>query len=947
MGSVSSRAIRVFFLLAGALIGPGLALADDPAPAGDDKEEFFEKRVRPVLAESCWRCHGDTKQSSGLRLDSRERMLEGGEDGPAIVPGKPDESLLVQAIRHDGDIRMPPKSKPLPSETIQDLSTWIRDGAHWPAAVVEDDSKSGTARTHWSFQPVWKPSPPQVNDLMWVATQVDAFILAQLESRGMSPSPQADKRTLIRRVTFDLIGLPPTPEEVEAFLADESPGAFAKVVDRLLASPHYGERWGRHWLDVARYADTKGYNFQGERNLPFAYTYRDYVINAFNEDLPYDRFIAEQIAADQLPPLGGKRALQALGFLTVGRRFLDNADDIIDDRIDVVTRGLMGLTVTCARCHDHKYDPIPTDDYYSLYGVFASSVEPKELPVLDMGTKTPEFLDYQKKHEQVKKDAEQYLEGRRVALQDEMRKKIATYLLAAYDLEFDPRHAKYDERVRDDKLRPELMRWFMGRWKERLDVTRDGQDPFYAPWHAFAALAADKFEQEASSVVARLAPARPLPATPPTDSELPENPFVNPQSIAEVIAATPPASMREVVQRYGDVLARAGHIETATDSSVPDEAWRVAEADDGPFRIADEELRRAINRAERDKLVAIQKKVDELDVTHPGAPPRAMVINDKPKPYEPHVFVRGDSKRPGKAVPRRFLKVVSGPNRKPFTQGSGRLELARSIATASNPMTARVIVNRVWQHHFGEGLVRTPSDYGLRGDPPTHPELLDYLAARFVEQGWSIKRLHRLIVLSSTYQQRSDARPEYAELDPQNLLLSRQNRLRLDFEAMRDSLLEVSGQLDKTIGGRAVSLTAVPSSPRRTVYGHINRQNLEGLFRTFDFASPDASTPQRPVTIVPQQALFLMNSPFAIEQAEHLARRLDALSPGETESRIQYLYQLLFSRPAEPHEVELGVRFLASRSNAKPAADAPKNEITPWPAYAQVLLETNEFMYVD
>jgi hypothetical protein len=596
---------------------------------------------------------------------------------------------------------------------------------------------------------------------------VDAFILARLEAKGLKPAPPADRRTLVRRVTFDLTGLPPTAQEVAAFEADASPDAFAKVVDRLLASPAYGERWGRHWLDVARYADTKGYVFTEERRFPYAYTYRNYVIRAFNEDLPYDRFILEQLAADRMPHGEDSRPLAAMGFLTLGRRFLNNVHDIIDDRIDVVSRGLLGLTVACARCHDHKYDPIPQKDYYSLYGVFASSVEPKELPLVGGPDRTPAYDAFEKE-----------LHQRQEAV------------------------AKYQE------------------------------------------------------------------------------------------------------EHKAELAAR--------------------------------------NRKFRDGLRALQKKVDELNATSPAAPPRAMVLEDRARPVTPHVFLRGNPNNPGTKVPRQFIQILAGASRRPFQDGSGRLELARAIASKENPLTARVLVNRVWQHHFGAGLVRTPGDFGLRSEPPTHPELLDYLAWRFMEDGWSIKKLHRLILLSRVYQQQNVADPETVRVDPENRLLGAMNRRRLEFEALRDALLAVSGKLDRTRGGRAVDLFTAPFTGRRTVYGFIDRQNLPGVLRTFDFASPDSTTARRYQTTVPQQALFLLNSPFVMEQSRLLVARTEVAGCPEPEARIQQLYRLVYARAAAPEEVALGLRFL---DDADPAPRAPA--LTAWEQYAQVLLLANEFMFVD
>ncbi len=744
------------------------------ARAGDSKPspqalEFFEAKIRPLLAEHCLACHGVKKQQAGLRLDTRAAALQGSDSGPVLVPGHPEKSLLLKAVRHQGDLKMPPKSK-LPQSAIDDLAAWVKMGAPWPEtpAVVKHAGKD-TWKTHWAFQPVRPVAVPPVKNATLVKTPVDAFLQTALEAKGLSLAPAADRRTLLRRVTFDLHGLPPTAAEIEAFEKDQSPDAYEKVVDRLLASPRYGERWGRHWLDLARYADTKGYVFTEERRYAFAYTYRDYVIRAFNEDLPYDQFILQQLAADQLPLGADKRPLAAMGFLTLGRRFLNNVHDIIDDRIDVTTRGLLGLTVSCARCHDHKYDPIPTADYYSLHGVFLSSQEPKELPLIGETPRTPEYLAFEKE-------------------------------------------LKTRERA-------------VAEFKEK-----------------------------------------------------------NKQELA------------------------------------------------------------AKNRKFRDALKALQKKVDAWQAGSPFAPPRAMVLVDRAAPVQARVLKRGSPNTPGPLVPRQFLGVLAGPQRKPFQKGSGRLELAQAIASKDNPLTARVLVNRLWRHHFGAGLVTTPSDFGTRSDPPSHPELLDYLAKRFVDEGWSVKKLHRLMLLAHAYRQQSGVVPQAARVDPENRLLWRQNRRRLEFEALRDSLLAVSGKLDLKMGGAAVNIVTAPFSGRRSVYGFIERQNLPGLFRTFDFASPDASTAQRYQTTVPQQALFLMNSPFVLEQARLLAHRPEVTGPVQPAARVQQLYRVVFGRAADADEVRLGVAFVQAATRETPPG---AQGLGPWERYAQVLLLSNEFAFVD
>jgi len=676
-------ALSVVSLLVAA-ISAGAAESPPVAPAvgklSPDETDFFEKRIRPVLAERCYACHSAKAKivQANLKLDTAAGLRAGGDSGPVVSVGKPKDSLLIQAIRWES-VEMPPDGK-LPDAVIGDFVRWVEMGAPDPRTGEEAGAAEPPpdAANHWAFLPPVPHPPPEVRDAAWPSGDLDRFILAALEQRGLNPSPRAAPRTLLRRLYYDLTGLPPSAEETSAFERDHGDEAYRRVIDKLLDSPHFGERWARHWLDVARYADTKGYVFQEDRNYPKAYTYRDWVIRAFNEDLPYDRFVIAQIAADQI---GDASAAPAAGFLTLGRRFINNVQDIIDDRIDVASRGLMGLTVSCARCHDHKYDPIPIADYYSLYGVFASSREPKQA--------------------------------------------------------------------------------------------------------------------------------------------------------------------------------------------------------DAPLLLADAE-----------------------------------------QPVQPVVFVRGNPANRGPQVPRQFLGLLAGPDRQPFQRGSGRLELAQAIASPQNPLTARVWVNRVWSHLFGQGLVSTPSDFGTRSDPPSHPQLLDHLACRLVSDGWSTKLLIRAIVESRTYQQASDDRAAGRTADPENRLLWRMNRRRLDLEALRDSLLVAAGRLDKTVGGPSVPITDPPFATRRSLYGFIDRQNLPGFFRTFDFASPDAHTPRRPLTTVPQQALYLMNSPFAIEQATHLANRPEVQQPAADDQRVAALFRCALGREPVGDETAAALAYLKSAvpPESEPAA---------------------------
>ncbi len=652
-----------------------------------EAELHFEKHVRPLLAKHCFECHGSKKQQADLRLDTRIAFFKGNDSGPSAVAGDPESSRLIQVIKYDeNDIQMPPKGK-MSDDEITLLTEWIKAGAHWPIIENEGNTHGGKSegnwKSHWAFQPIANLPPPDISLKNWCQSPIDQFVVAKLEEHSLTPSPIADRRTLIRRVYFDLIGLPPTFEEVEQFVQSEDVQAYEKLVDRLFHSPHYGERWGRHWLDLARYSDTRGCLFTQERLYKNAFKYRDWVIDAFNQDMPYNEFLKYQIAADHMVPKDETQHLSAMGFLTLGRRFLGNQHDIIDDRIDVMCRTTMGLTVACARCHDHKFDPIPQADYYALYGVFRSSKE------------------------------------------------------------------------------------------------------------------------------------------------------------SEVEGASP-----------------------------------------------------------------------------------CLVDNDKM--FDPYVFVRGKPGNRGDAVPRQFLEVVAGQEREPFKKGSGRLELAEAVASPQNPLTARVMVNRVWNHLFGTGFVPTPSDFGVLSDPPTHPLLLDHLASRFIDNGWSIKLLHRSILLSSVYQQQSQSREQCLSIDPDNQLLWKMNLRRLDFESQRDSILRVTDNLKNVIGGESIEITKQPSPPRRTIYAFVDRQNLPNVFRTFDFANPDAHSPRRHETTVPQQSLFYLNSNFLMTRAEQITEQYAGDSNGDLSSKLRHLYRQLLSREPTDQELSLALAFMSQPEPSTHAVHAGK-----------------------
>jgi len=915
-----------------------------PALRADDRVDFFEARIRPVLVEHCYKCHStqSTKMRGGLLLDSRDGIRKGGDTGPAIVPGKPKESLLIKAVRQlSPELSMPPKGK-LPDAVIADLEQWIAMGAPDPRG---QNAKAGgidftAARKHWAYQPVHSPVSPKLKETPG-RSPIDAFIMASLDNAGLSPSPAADRRTLIRRAYCDLIGLPPTAAAVESFVTDASPEAFAQVVERLLASPQYGERWGRHWLDVARYADTKdGVLMYGDDRIrPYAYTYRDYVIRAFNEDLPFDRFIHEQLAADQIEPKVESWRLAAMGFLTLGRMFDGNIHDIIDDQIDTVSRGFLALTVACARCHDHKYDAVPTADYYSLYGVFASSEAPLELPLIDgpfaAARNTPAAVEIEKQAGAKRRELQKFLDSQYVLLTETARQRVGDYLVRVATTKPDPLEtAIFFLSLAPEDLRPPIT----ARWRRYLEQRAKADDPVFGPWHDLMQAPAENFAAEVSSIISRWQ-SRPVGVG---RGEV--NPLVR-----DAVAGARLTDKSDVARAYGDLLrrvydeAKKSPPMGAAGIDLPrKQLLEILTSRESPTYFPKSQTRKYMSRGETDSFGGKMSELDRLAVKSPSAPPRAMVLHDAFDLHDPRLFVRGNPATRGDHVQRQFLRVVAGERRQPFAHGSGRLDLARAITDPDNPLTSRVIVNRVWMHHFGEPLVSTPNDFGTRSTPPTHPELLDWLAATFMKDGWSLKKLHRLIMLSSTYQQASLDRPECRKVDPENRLLWRANRQRLDLESMRDSLLAISGRLELRLGGRPVNIVTDPMNRRRTVYGLVDRQSLPDLYRSFDFASPDQSAERRTLTTVPQQALFGINSLFVIEQAKALAARLELVSAAAAEQRIRALYRLVLARAPSPAEVDMARRFLAAAE-----AEQRGSQLAPWQQYAQVLLLTNEAIFVD
>ena len=768
------------------------------------------------------------------------------------------------------------------------------------------------ARNHWAFQPPRASKPPEVQDTAWPKTDIDRFIIAKLGAAGLKPAPPADARTLIRRMSFDLLGLPPTEHEVEQFVAvqkSKRPAAINQLINQMLANPRYGERWGRHWLDIARYSDTKGYVYaREERRFVHAPAYRDWVIRAFNEDLPYDRFLLLQLAADQLVPEGSPD-LVAMGFITGGRRFIGVTHDIIDDRIDVVTRGAMALTVACARCHDHKYDPIPTRDYYSLYGVFHGSDDRlKPLAASDDKVLADRRAKYSAK-----------LAQRRDEANERLRVRAGDYLAAQLELKNYPEEG-FDQILSADDLIPFSVR----RWRDFLHQVPAATQPIFAPWQALVQLKDVPEAEFAKAAQSALAPVL-------------ARKDLNRLIVAEFSQSV--TNLRDAASRYGKLFKGA------------DDEWKAELAgvkrakSPEPLRLSDnasEELRRFLYDPRSPTVVPdtgmanteffftttvceelwklesdVERRLIELGT------PTALVLTEREPERNPRVFKRGSPSRLGDEVPRQFLEVFAGPKRTPFRNGSGRLELARAIASPENPLTARVMVNRIWQHHFGVGLLKTPSDFGLRAEAPSHPELLDWLARRFIDENWSVKAMHRLILSSAVYQQ-SALNQKATELDADNRLLSRFPMHRLDFEQLRDAMLATSGELDLTMGGKARELLEADNM-RRTVYAFVDRQFLPGTFRTFDFANPDIHVAVRHETTVPQQALFFLNGNFAAARAKALARQ----PTGRPEQRVQQLHHALYQRAATRDEVAAGLQFIKA-AEADPAPTPPPVRETQW-----------------
>ncbi len=1092
-------------------------------PSAEDLE-FFEKEIRPILVQSCQKCHGDRKQEGGLRLDSQAALLKGGDSGPALVAGKPDESLLIEAVGYAGDIRMPPKAK-LPDEHIAALNSWVKRGAPWPQDKAgskpgEFDLAARKAK-QWVFQPLRTAEPPVVKNTAWAHSAIDQFILTQLENLGLTPAGPADKRTLLRRVTFDLTGLPPNRAEIDAFLVDDSPKAFERVVDRLLDSPHYGERWARHWLDLVRYAETCGHEFDFE--IPNAFEYRDYVIRALNADVPYDQFVIEHVAGDLLdeprlnPTERFNESIIGTGFWYLGESTHSpvdvRADEAtrIDNQIDVFSKTFLGQTLACARCHDHKFDAISTKDYYAISGYLQSSrftvtcVDPPE-----------ERLRVVKQLEELRREEGKLLEDVADEAGQATGQRTRDLLLAALAVlrpDSNGATGSLETRAVAAARNYKLDSTELTRWVAHLQdaALKNLGDPFHA-WAVLAArsgnatredtgafireqIAAEKAVADRSLAEARnfqvfedfssadfagwfvqgeAFGTRPssLPVGHPggtffaglqgsltgravhsglllsrLEGVLRSRTFTieknhvlyhmagkgarlnlivdslrliqNPIYGGLTISLDNPETLKWHMQNVSKWIGHNAYIELIdpgdgfialdqvlfSDGGPPPEGANavtqalLSERElDSPESIAGEygrliakaiqadnargqansELGRAaekmlLNFLATDKLAStlsttlavsrLQKQLGEIVQTRQrlgGAihyQRRIMAMVDG-TPADDRVHVRGSPHKFGDVVPRRLLEALAGQEQPVPTHGSGRLELARRMVDPSKPVLARVLVNRVWKHHFGNGLVGTPDDFGNMGQPPTYPELLDFLSREFVKQGWSLKKLHRLMLLSNAYQMSSAATDSRAEeLDPQNRSWHRMPLRRLEAEAIRDAILAVSGRLDSKMFGRGVTpyLTEfmigrgrpAASGPldgegRRTIYLAVRRNFLNPMLLAFDSPIPFSTIGRRSVSNVPAQALSLMNNPFVLEQAKVWAGRVVAEFP-DPHDRIRAMYVSAFGRPPSAAELQDAESFVAEQAGQFAAGETTAQ----WADLAHVLFNVKEFIFVE
>jgi len=891
--------------------------------------EFFENKIRPILANNCFGCHTNS-QLGGLRLDSLEAMKKGGKRGPSIVPGDPETSLLIKAVRQtDPALKMPYGGK-LKASEIAELEAWVKAGAAWPASTASavtaaKDGKyviSPERRNFWSFLPLKTPTEPAVKDAKWPKTSIDRFVLARLEQESLKPVAPASKHDLLRRAYLDLTGLPPKPEDEEAFERDKSPEAFAKVVDRLLASPHYGERWGRIWLDVARYGedDYRSLNPfpRGYRPYPNAWAYRDWVIRAFNDDLPYDQFVKAQLAGDLLDPKIRYKTLPATGFLGLGPWYYDNGSNEVTraderhDRVDAVTRGFLGITVQCARCHDHKYDPIPQTDYYALAGVFFNTTYEEypqaPLKVVNRFKKTEDEID---EKEKVFYELRQTLTGE---LARSLSLQTGNYLMGVWEVTGKQKKDMamvVNERRLDYEL---LDRWV--KYMAKPTVKYHNKDD----WQALmkkgggtqqeAKKLADKFQQDIVDVtVAKDAmdEENRVITDKDVDGTKPKKQTDKPSNFVSNKDFNPGALLRlkslpdEQTNFWTEIFVRE-----LKDNEDPNDMVEMdpRKMSPGVLMFRGWGLESRLGPESQARLKSLQDDLEALKKSIDPYYPFIHGVKDAQKPVNIQLALRGNPETLGPEVPRHFLSIFSEGDPTPLTEGSGRLQLAELIV--KQPIAMRVIVNRIWKADFGAGIVDTPSNFGFGGERPTNPELLEYLAGEFVKNGMSIKKLQREIMLSATYQLSTADDKLAAEKDSGDRLYWRARRKRMDAEQVRDAILQVSGDLDDSIGGPPKDLT--PDYHRRTVYGHVSRYKLDAYLQLFDFPPPNISAEKRFTTTVPLQRLFLMNSDFVQLEAEALYKRV--ASEADNRARIRKLYNLVYNRDPKESEIQVGLEYL-------------------------------------
>ena len=909
-----------------------------------DPVEFFEKQIRPVLAENCYACHNPETKTAQLDLTIAQGFQTGGQSGPVMSPENLERSRILEVIRYEGHVKMPPTGK-LEKRQIAALTKWVKRGAHWPGTKQRVPRPRFPTRVFteeergfWAFHPVREPPLPRVKEKSWVVSPIDRFILEKLEASGLEPAPPAHKLNLLRRAIFDLTGLPPTEREIEDFLTDDSQSAFEKVVERLLASPRYGERWARHWFDVVRYADSSG-NDEDHR-YPYAWRYRDYVIEAFNSDLPYNQFIREQLAGDLLPAhVQGeinRQGIIATGFLALGQKAVAQQDktkmlyDVYDEQLDVTSKALMGLSITCARCHDHKFDPITTRDYYSLISIFASTKNFTD-PQSDVTRMYFPPLVPQEEYERFVKHTEALynkaiqldeLLDKEVDQYDEVRtQQLSQYMLAAravysdglplskvahkYDLEKGILKRWVDYLTPGKERRPHLDDWYNNPETQLIPTAQGYQSQYeerLKKWNK-------TLRNWRKGIRTRLKERLPMPPAPKPEFDKEEDPFF--------------------YQCYFN---------------------------GGPFAISEEDREGTFPKESRERIDRLRGDFRHLEETTPREPELACAVAEG-EAVQQKVFIRGDYSNPGEDAPKAFPAILAGENQPPIGEGSGRLQLADWLTQPDHPLTGRVMVNRIWQWHFGEGLVRTPNNFGKTGEKPTHSALLDYLARRFVD-GWSLKKMHRLMMLSNTYQMSGQTTAGKAEADLKNHLLSHFHLRRLEVEEIRDALLAIDGSLDLTMGGTLLDFLTYTDTEnsnsrlslnperniRRSIYLPLRRANLPTLLNLFDFGDATTSLGKRPSTNIAPQALFMMNSEFLTERSRNLASSLLTQKNWSQAQRLQEAYLRVLNRYSAADEIETGLEYI---EGFQKRFGNSVQELDAWQSFCRILMASNEFIYLQ